>query len=55
MSGLLSLRNLQHVEFLLPQHSGPRQNCVIRGGSIPGGFLEKVVRPQIMQSDHTEE
>ena len=53
MSGLESLRNLRHVDFVMPRQSSSRRSCVTQG-SIPGGFLETVIRRQIMQSGHTK-
>jgi hypothetical protein len=59
MPVLLSLSDLRHVKFLLPRRSGPdsHQNREIEEmrGSIPGGFLETVVRRQIMQARRPEE
>lgn len=42
MAGLRTLRGLEHVEFIHPK-VGREQ------GAIPGGFLETVVRREIMQ------
>lgn len=59
MPALRTLRDLQHVTFLLPRRSG--SGSIQSGemqetrGSIPGGFLETVVRRQIMQARRTEE
>lgn len=59
MPAMRSLRDLQHVKFALPWGSGLHsiQNCEMQEtrGSIPGGFLETVVRRQIMQVRRTEE
>jgi len=59
MPAFRSLRDLQHVKFVLPRRSGPdsHQNREIEEmrGSIPGGFLETVVRRQIMQARRPEE
>jgi hypothetical protein len=59
MPVLRTLRDLQHVRFVLPRRSDPGSlhNSQVQEmrGSIPGGFLESVVRRQIMQSRDTEE
>lgn len=59
MPALRSLRDLQHVKFVLPRRSGSRSiqsgEMQETRGSIPGGFLETVVRRQILQARRTEE
>lgn len=42
MAGLRAMRGLQHVKFQRPMRR--------ERGSIPGGFLETVVKREIMQS-----
>ena len=59
MPAMLSLRNLRHVKFLLPRRSGAESlqthETTEMEGSIPGGFLETVVRQRIMQPRCIEE
>lgn len=59
MPALLSLRGLRHVQFLLPRRSGlgslQNHETTEMGGSVPGGFLETVVRQRITQPECTEE
>lgn len=52
MKGFRTIRGIQHVEFKPP--SIPNIGLSKGSGSIPGGFLETIVRHEIMQSRHAE-
>lgn len=52
MKGFRTIRGLQRVQFLPPTILGARP--LTSSGSMPEGFLETVVKHEIMQSRHSE-